>query len=736
MIARRIVAAVALLASVLAASGGPSCAQSAPKPTAPAPAAPAPVSADELQRLVDTLQDDKERTKLVEELQGLIVAQRGLEQKQQAEAPGTWLNQLSAQIDSISSEIVAAAAVLLDAPRVLDWLQQQAGDRDSRARGLGISLKLGIIFGIALVGEWLLRLLLRVPQARLGARSSDSALAQSLLMFLLLIVEALPLLGFAAIAYFVLPLVHPGRASQPIAELIIEASLSARLILAVAHVALLSPGAATLYTIGEETRNYLYIWARRFVNWSIYGYALAAAAWWLGVPGAIYVLLLRGTLLVLGILSVVFVLQNRTAVAEVLRGKPSAAGAPGAAAESHGWRLFRQRLADTWHILAIVYMAGIFGNYFLRIDAGFVFVFRVTVLSLVILVAAAVIVRGVRRLSQRGFAIGEDLKLRFPTLELRANRYLPGLTIAASLVVYFFAALALLQAWGIDAFAWFDTALGRRLTSGLVSILTIALAALVIWELFASAVERYLNGSGADRRPFARSARLRTLLPLLRTTVLIVLVTIVGLVVLSELGVNIAPLLAGAGVAGIAIGFGSQALVKDLITGLFILLDDTLAVGEMVDVGKDHAGIVEAISVRAIKLRDLSGTLHTVPFSEVATVRNLTRDYSYFVADVAVVFREDPDRVIAVLREVAAGLRNDPDWSASIVEPLDVIGVDKFTDSGMVIRARLKCVPLRQWAVGREFNRRVKKAFDKHGIEMPAANQTRYLPNEPAPPAA
>jgi moderate conductance mechanosensitive channel len=255
----------------------------------------------------------------------------------------------------------------------------------------------------------------------------------------------------------------------------------------------------------------------------------------------------------------------------------------------------------------------------------------------------------------------------------------------------------------------------------------VLLVALLIWEIFGSAIERYLNGVGVDGSRVARSARTRTLLPLLRTTVLIILLTTVGLIVLSELGVNIAPLLAGAGIAGIAVGFGSQALVKDVITGLFILLEDTLAVGEMIDVGNNHAGIVEAISVRTIRLRDLSGTLHTVPFSDVSTVRNLTRDYSYFVADVGVLYREDPDRVIAVLRDVGDSLRRDPDWAPSIVEPLEIFGVERFSDTAVVIRARLKTVPMRQFAIGREFNRRMKKAFDANGIEMPAGNQTRYL---------
>jgi moderate conductance mechanosensitive channel len=738
MILRRIFAALALIVCVLVVSGESSRAQAPTTPAAsatPAQATPQPVSVDELQRLVETLTDAKERAKLVGQLQALIAAQRGLDEKAAVERPGTWLERLSGQIDAVSAEIVAVAGVVLDAPSWIDWFRQQVSDGPSRGLWLDIGLNLIVVFGIAVLAEWLLRQLLRRPLSRLQARASDQRLAQALLLLLVLALEALPILTFAAIAYLVLPLVNPHPVSSRVAGVIIEASLVARLILAVAHVALLSPGAVALYTVGEETRNYLYIWARRFTSWAVYGYALATVVWWLGVPGAVYVVVLRVTMLVLGVLSVIFVLQNRTAVAEMLRGQPGDDGqGNGAVARGRGWLLLRQRLADTWHILAIVYAVGIFGNYVLNIEAGFAFVFRVTLMSVVILTAAGLIVSAARQLSRRGFAIRQELKTRFPTLETRANRYLPVLTILVSVVVYFFAVLALLQVWGLDAFAWFGSTFGRKITGSTVSIVTVVFMALVVWELFGSAVERYLNGMAADGRPVARSARARTLLPLLRTTMLIVLVTIVGLIVLSELGLNIVPLLAGAGVAGIAVGFGSQALVKDVITGLFILLEDTLAIGDIVDVGKGHAGVVEAISIRTIKLRDASGTMHTVPFSEVATVRNMTRDYAYFVCDVGVQFREDPDRVIAVLRDVADELRKDAALSESIVEPLDVIGVDRFTDSAMVIQVRLKCLPLRQWAVGHEFNRRMKQAFDRHGIEMPAINQTRYLP-QPVPEA-
>jgi moderate conductance mechanosensitive channel len=729
MISRRLLAFLGLLACLLLAPlpapAAPAAAAPVPAAAAPVPAAapaPAPVSADELQRLVDTLNNDSQRAKLVEQLQALIAAQRGAEQKEQAQSPAGWLATLSAEVDSVSSEILAAAAVVVDAPSLVGWIEVQVSDVHERTRWLAITLKLGIIFGVALVGEWLIRALLRRPRAALAARSSDARLAQLVLLFALLVVDALPVIGFAVIAYFVLPLVGPRFTSSHVAQVIIHANLTARLILVAASVALVSPPATALYPLGEETRNYLYIWIRRFTNWAVYGLALAAGTWWMGIPGAIFALLLRGTMLVLGILSVIFVLQNRTAVAEILRGKNH-----GGTAEGHGWRMLRHRLADVWHVLAILYIVGTFGTYVLRIEGGFAFVFRATLLSLVIIVASGIIVRTVRRASQRGFAISDDLKRRFPTIEQRANRYVPLLTIAASVVIYVFAALALLQAWGIDTFFWFSTEAGRKITGSVVSIATVLFAALLVWEVFGSAVERYLNGTGSDGMPLARSARTRTLLPLLRTTVFIVLFTVVALMVLSELGVNIAPLLAGAGIAGIAIGFGSQALVKDVITGLFILLEDTLAVGDVVDVGNGHSGLVEALSIRAIRLRDMAGTVHTVPFSDVTTVQNLTKGFAYYVADIGVSYREDTDEVIAVLKEVAEELRRDPNFGPLMLEPMEVVGLDRFADSAVILKVRFKTLPIKQWTVGREFNRRIKKAFDERGIEMPFPHQTIYF---------
>jgi len=410
--------------------------------------------------------------------------------------------------------------------------------------------------------------------------------------------------------------------------------------------------------------------------------------------------------LVLAVLAIIFILQNRMTVAAWIAGEPKAA--------SSGWSRVRRTLGETWHLLAILYITGAYLIYALHMEGGFTYVLRATLLSLILIIAARLLVSLVQRWSRRGFAIRPELKAQFPTLEQRANRYIPILTGLVSVVIYFLALLAVLQAWNITAFAWFGSDLGRRMTGQALAIGMVLVIALALWEVSASAIERYL--SAIDARDVPRRTRIRTLLPLLQTALLGVIIVVTSLMILSHLGIDIAPLLAGAGVVGLAIGFGSQALVKDIITGLFILLEDQIAVGDIVDVGKDHKGVVEAITVRTIRMRDVSGTVHTVPFSEVTSVKNLSKDFSYAIARIAISYREDIDRVVEILRGVSNQLAQDETLKSSILNPFEYMGVDALDESSVVLLVRIRTLPGKQLAVSRTFNRLVKIAFDEHRI--------------------
>jgi small-conductance mechanosensitive channel len=218
---------------------------------------------------------------------------------------------------------------------------------------------------------------------------------------------------------------------------------------------------------------------------------------------------------------------------------------------------------------------------------------------------------------------------------------------------------------------------------------------------------------------------------MLRTTLLIIIVIVAGLMVLSQIGVNTAPLLAGAGVVGVAVGFGSQKLVQDIITGLFLLLENAMQVGDTVNLA-GLTGTVEYLSIRTIRLRALDGAVHIIPFSAVTSVTNMTRDYSYAMIDVAVGFNEEPDAIADILRAVASEMRTEPAWKLALLADLDVMGLEKFTDTAWVMRVRIRTQPTRRWAVQRELNRRIKYRFDKLAIESPFTS-TRILSTVPGP---
>jgi len=225
-------------------------------------------------------------------------------------------------------------------------------------------------------------------------------------------------------------------------------------------------------------------------------------------------------------------------------------------------------------------------------------------------------------------------------------------------------------------------------------------------------------GERTEMVPGATQQRVATLIGLLRTITLVGLWSVVVIVSLDQIGLNVTPILAGAGIVGLAVGFGAQNLVRDVISGFFMVLEDQVRVGDVAIVN-GTGGVVEAITFRTILLRDLSGVVHVFPNGTVNTLANMTKEWSGYLMDIGVAYKEDTDHVVAVMRRVAEELRQDPVLGPMILEPIEIFGVDNFADSGVIIKARLKTQPIQQWNVGREYRRRLKKAFDAEGIEIP-----------------
>jgi moderate conductance mechanosensitive channel len=228
--------------------------------------------------------------------------------------------------------------------------------------------------------------------------------------------------------------------------------------------------------------------------------------------------------------------------------------------------------------------------------------------------------------------------------------------------------------------------------------------------------------AAAEMIPEAATKRIRTLMSVLWTIVVGLVWFVVVLMTLGQIGVNVTPVLAGAGIVGLAIGFGAQNLVKDLVSGFFLILENQVRVGDVAIIN-GTGGLVEAISFRTIVLRDEAAVVHVFPNGSINTLSNMTKDWSAYVITVNVAYREDPDRVVDVMRRVAEEMIAEPKYKTAMLEPIEILGVEGFTESAVTIKARLKTQPLQQFAIGREYRRRLKKAFDAVGIEMPLAQR-------------
>lgn len=688
------------------------------------------LSVTELEALVETLDDPERREELVSNLRTLIDANRAIE-PDAAAGETNLLGRLSAQIDRAGGQLVSAVQFAVNLPDLWQWIEAQVSDPAARTRWLEVLGKLAAVIAAGLLAEWLIRRALKGPREAIERRGSERLLVRIPFLLVRTVLDLLPIAAFAAASYGVLPLLEPSLLARLTTLAIINANVLVRVISVIARM-ILAPAAPAIRIphISNETAHYLHIWVRRVASVTIYGYFLLEALRLVAMPFSAYVVLLKLLGLVVTGLLIVFVLQNREPVATFIRGARSTRrqGALG---------LLRARLADIWHVIAVAYLLGSFIIWALQVDGGFEFLFRATILTVLILLGARAVTAIVKQAFRRGFAVSPELNQRFPGLEEHANRYLPALQMILLTGVYLVAFLSILSAWGVNSFGWAASEAGQDLIGSVAKILAVVFVSLLIWEIVRSSIDRYLSKTDKDGNIIERTARAKTLLPLLQRVAFIFLALIAALIILSEVGIDIGPLLAGAGIIGLAVGFGAQTLVKDVITGIFILVEDHFAVGDVVAVG-GKSGIVEAISIRTIRLRDLAGTVHTIPFSEVTSTENLTKDFSYYLLDVGVAYREDTDEVVEVLKEIALEMEQDPVYGPVILPPFEVLGVNEFTERAVIVRCRIKTLPIQQWFVGREFNRRMKKRFDELGIQLPLPHRTIYFGEDKsgnAPPA-
>ncbi len=468
--------------------------------------------------------------------------------------------------------------------------------------------------------------------------------------------------------------------------------------------------------MGDETAAYWYFWTSRLVSLLGYGILLAVpivnAAVSFTVGRSLMLLIVVTALLT----AVLIVLQNRAAVRDALRARNLRDP------DDVLGRLLA-RLGAVWHILAIIYLVALFVIWSASPgDAALRFMLVATGQSALAVLAGVLATLAISRAIAAGLRLPQDLRQALSLLETRLNAFVPTVLKGIRLGVAVIVILAIAHAWQlVDALGWVASEAGADLVSRLLSAALVVLVAGALWLGISSFVEYRMNPE-AGRPPTARE---RTLLALFRNAFTIVLVVIAAMLTLAQLGMNIAPLLAGAGVIGLAIGFGSQKLVSDVINGAFIQIENAMNEGDVVTVGST-TGVVEKLTIRSVGLRDLSGTYHLIPFGSVDQVSNFMRGFGYHVANIGVAYREDTTEVKRLMQEAFDRLVATH-HGADIVGPFEMHGVVELGDSAVVVRGRIKTRPGMQWAVGRAYTETVKQVLDAAGVEIPFPHVTLYM---------
>ncbi len=707
-------------------------------PAAAAAAAPVPLTAAQARQALEVLQDPKQRDQLIAVLRALAAAAPATAPAPAPEAapaeptaaapaaPAVTLkpDSLGAQLlvalsgwsNRIAGNAGTTARAMTDLPTLWQWLAELASDPAAMTALLTALAWLALILGCALALEFISAWALRRPRNALSQHlphsNGESTRLLRLLPFALvrLLFDLVPVVVFAATGNLLSGVIV---AINPQTRLVVLAVVNAyaicRAVICIGAM-LLSPAhrRLRLWRLDDDGARFVMVWLRRIVVIAVFGEALVEVALLLGLDQSAHDGLDRVIALVLALLLIVVVVRSRRSVAAYIR-------APrGSSVEVARWR---SGLAEAWPYLAVITIVTAWIGMATGERTGIAALYfpGVTLAAIIGARLATIVVLGtLERLLRIDPATGDKL----PGLNQRMAHYRRPLEFVAVAVIALLSALVLLQLWGAPAFAWFVAgSIGDRLVSALLTVMIAVIAAIVIWELSQALLERHLVRLGDDG---VRSVRLLTLLPMLRTALLTAILTVVGLTALSEIGVNIAPLLAGASIAGIAIGFGAQRLVQDVITGMFVLFENAIQIGDTVTAAS-LTGKVEGLSVRTIRLRAAEGPVHIIPFSAVTTITNNSRGLGNAAVSVTVVYETDIDRVCDMLREIAAEMRQDPDFAPYILDDLKLFGVDAVRPWGVTITGQIACTDTGRLPVQREFNRCLKQRFDAEKIVLSAA---------------
>lgn len=536
------------------------------------------------------------------------------------------------------------------------------------------------------------------------------------------LLRALPLAAFVAVASGAMSLfTTDGSPADSVIGSLIDIYVICRVVVIVGEFFAQpdAPGLRLLF-FSDHWAAWLQRWIVRIVVIAGAGAAVAETAAALGLNEGAHAALMKVIALIGHVMIAVMILQSRKPVAAWLRER---------SAHRQSLSIAGNLLADAWAGIAVFVVMALWFVWALDVRDGYRLLLHTGGVSVAILIGArvaSIVLHGaLARLFQQKEGAPSSL------VQQRAYRYYPLLRGIVSAFVTIVTVFLLLLVWGVDLRTLFaDGTVGHRLASALATIAVAAVVALVAWEAINVAIERRLD-NWTTSGDLVRAARLRTLVPMVRTLLFIVIALVVVLTGLSELGVNTGPLLAGASIFGVALGFGSQKLVQDFITGIFLLMENAMQVGDWVTLA-GVSGTVEYLSIRTVRLRAGDGSLHTVPFSSVTTINNTNRGIGNAAVKVNIVYGEDLDRAVATLTEIGAALRADDAFKAGILSDFAFWGVDAVDGAAVTLVGQVQCTDKARWGVQREFNRRIADEFRARGIRIANPQRTVWVSGETA----
>ena len=682
------------------------------------------IAIQKLESLVQTIEDEERRKVLLEQLQALIEAQRANENEQAApqkpgrEAGAAHLSEAVFSRFEDAMERIAASGretgrMLSKAPARLEEARAYLSRPQHRE---GILRVLAVALG-AFIVALALRILLRRRMPKPPPASSPWA-GRAVVSARAGVLHVLPA-GAGLLSLFLLFRIFPCPATgRAILFHLFIVLFSYRVVMETAR-ALLSPEEPGLRILPVQDAGayYYWVWVRRFANYTIL-YLLAV-----GIPALTSfpespLAFIQGLLLLVfpGMITA-FVLQISRDLRMKHPGDPpqETATRPG---DAKGTRAALRFIPA----LAITYAWAFFLIRIASREEGMDFIWRATWGTAATIPVLWAGLRLLDRLFDKLFAVHQRIRDRVPGIEQRADRYLTIVRKVSAAALVLIGAGVVAEFWGLPVGAFVASEVGSLIIfrgGAIVITFAVVMAVLQLNRVLSAFLLREQGGRMVSQKT-------RTLVPMVRAAVNIAAVFVGGVVILDRIGVDTTPILAGAGIVGLAVGFGSQTLVKDLINGLFILFEESIRVGDWAQVGSKD-GEVEAVGLRTVRLRDLRGNVHVIPNSSIDSVTNYSKDFSRSVMDIGVAYREDIDQVMDILKELGQELRKDPEFGENITGPLEVFGLDRFEDSAIIVRIRFNTKPLKQWGVKREFYRRMKRVFDERGIEIPFPHQTLYM---------